>query len=331
MRFRNLSNVTGQCTSLKARRHAAALGLALTLFGAGGAYADTVSIVINATASGTPTATYYFNNAAVGTSMSLSPAQSWDSMVTSANSQTGAVPATAALNVGTIVGTSADAGFNGDSVIMSLAGTSYWAAAAGNNSGSTEGALINAAGSGPTSSVQNLLVLDGSGYIYIYNAPGSPAVTGVSQYGYTGGYAGHNSYNPAGDPTNNPSGDPITQVAGLLGDLANNPGMDGNNDMQNMSVGAGQQVITAPNGTFNGYEYASDTIPGGDPLRLRETLANNTLVQYLSPTIYYEVSPYNVNQSNSPVPAPTSIWGCLSLIGLIGGKRLLGLRRTRQA
>jgi hypothetical protein len=204
--------------------------------------------------------------------------------------------------------------------------SSVWRVAPGNTSGSTEaGLILTSGGSGATASVSNLLILDGAGGIFVYNAPTTLNPTNltspIATYGYTGN--GTTSYDPGG-------GTPINELGGLTGggvesDLEYNGGFAGSGNGTNIGVG-GEEVFTAPNDGKNylGYVYQSDTIGSGDPNELRETTSSGGFLGYVSPTIYFELSP---TVSSPAAPLPASFWSGLSLMGILVALKFRASRR----
>jgi len=297
--------------------------LAVLLCGARAGLADTLSIIVTST--GTD---YYQWNITVGSNnfssgwVTQTPTQTnYDDMTTSpGGASTVGNTQFFSLNPSADPGLSYTAG--GETVDVALTGSSYWR---DNNSGGTQAALIVTNPGTPSSSstVQNLLVLDGTGGIFLYKAPtlnGSGVVTntnpsGVNAYGY------ESAWNPATQGT--PLNVPITQLgsltSGLEGALESNTGFYGpgapNTPGSNFAAG-GETTVSLPGGpvgltSFLGYEFAG----ANQPNSVREFVNGSLALPYLTPTIYFDEAPV-------PTPEPASI-------GLLVGASILLLGRRR--
>jgi hypothetical protein len=230
-------------------------------------------------------------------------------------------------------------------------GSSYWRPTSAGDS--TEAALIVTSPGAPSSSstVQNLLVEDGTGGIFLYKAPTLNATNhdvtnstngvGENAYGY------ESAWNPASHTPNVP----ITELGtkgevtgadtgvGLEGALESNAGFlkggdaTGTDNGENIGVGGEEMGLTNPDpsdglGTFfNGYVFSgsvssNDVVTGDQPGTVREGDSADAggFAGYLDPTIYME-------ESTDPTPLPSAFWCGLGLMGLLV---LMNLRTSRR-
>jgi PEP-CTERM motif len=205
-------------------------------------------------------------------------------------------------------------------------GGGYWRT--GNVSNDSDAGLIVTNPGTPTSSstVQNLLVLDGVGGIYLYKTPTLAPITsdvtnsntsGLNAYAYISGSSGSWSQ----------TSPPITQLgtvsSGLEGDLENNGGFAGNGNGSNILTG-GQTTVSLPGGptgsSFIGYEFGGGNNVSPEVYSFRE-FVNGSFgggsTFYVTPTIY-------VDEGSVPEP------GSLGLLGL-GAMGLLSRGRKKIA
>ena len=313
-----------------------ALGLASVLLGSQLGSANSLSLSIVVTETGT---SYYSFNGSTWSSQGASSG-TWDSMLTTGNT---APKANGATSVGptqnytlssmaqTIVGSpTVSTTYNTVQQTYNTlpSSTGYWSSNSSVSSGTpdqngynpgTEGGLIlTKSGSSANSVVSNLLILDGSANIYVYNAPkttNTPVVASpMANYGFTGN--GTKSYGGTISNLGTNSGTAASDT-GLIGDLEWNGGFAGNGSGANIGYGGEYAfkdpqnnqwylgAVFGPNGEYaepSTVELTSTTktyIGGGKYSYL-------TTTQFVTPTIYFGAV--------SLIPLPSAAWGGFGLM-----------------
>jgi hypothetical protein len=334
---------------VKSLKKVAVIGLAFMLCGARAALADSLNIIVTTTGA----AFYQFNGGAWSSSLAATQ-QTWDSMITKPGLVSSSGTAVGATN-DFALGSMATGGSSPYYSLVNQASSGnaqYWLT---NAAGSTEaGLILTLGGTGPTATVLDALVLDGSpNGIFVYQAPPSSGVTaGNGEYGYTGGTGGHGgtvtSFNPG-------SGTPITELGttgnatgvdtgtGLEGDLEWNDGFlkggntTGIDNGANIGVGA-EEAFMDPDTDQEvlGYIFSGADQPGEVEEEVRTYLGGGKYsysYEDITPTIYFEtgVAPSILPTDVSFVPTPSPLWSCVGLMGLMAVMKMIAARRQQTA